>query len=635
MLMSAALTANAQSFTSGGLKYEVTDSKTKTARVVDEENSQTATSYNVPANIVIAGVTYTVNSIGEEAFKWSTASSITLPETIDSIYDSAFNTAKNLTSIKLPNKLKYIGGYVFGSSGLTSIEIPASVEEIGYGVFFTCKSLTTVKFNEGLSKMGESTFYNSAVTNVTLPESLVEIPAKVFLRCQKLESVKLSSKAISMGDAVFNDCPSLKSVTLPSTLLSMGDEMFLGCTSLSSISIPAKVEKIGTSLIAKSGVATITVDAANKNFHVLNGILYSMDNRLLYAVPQKGMSAVVVNSKCIGINGGAFWGSEVKNVTLPKGMLAIDDYAFCQSALETINFPASLVYIGEQGFASTKLSGELTLPVNMPYVFDGAFAGNKLITSLVFPSGVKSIANHAFLGCEKLASITCLGSKAPEIETAYEDYDQSFYGCAASSVTVPKDCSASYKSVGWSDYFTVKESDMGVFKFVSTSPVDGSFYSAKWADMAYDIVFDEPITIIQKNPEAILREGDEVSEIAGKVLEPDDAWYATSGSNKNTLRIWGADYDMYTCTFSVNPAKAYTMIIPAGVVKNAAGETNERIVISVSGSDPTGVAKIELGSGSTTEVARYNLNGQKVDKSHKGVTIIKMSDGTSKKVVVK
>lgn len=635
MLMFAALTANAQSFTFGGLKYEVTDSKAKTARVVDEEDSQTATSYNVPANIVIAGVTYTVNSIGEEAFKWSTASSITLPETIDSIYDSAFNTAKNLTSIKLPNKLKYIGGYVFGSSGLTSIEIPASVEEMGYGVFFTCESLTTVKFNEGLSKMGESTFYKSAVTNVTLPESLIEIPAKVFLRCQKLENVKFSSKAISMGDAVFNDCPSLKSISLPTTLQTIGDEVFLGCTSLSSINIPASVEEIGTSLLAKTGVATITVDAANKNFHVVNGVLYSMDNRLLYAVPQKGVSSITVNSKCIGINGGAFWGSEVKNVTLPKGMLAIDDYAFCQSSLESINFPSSLVYIGEQGFASTKLSGELSLPVNMPYILDGAFAGNKLITSLVIPSGVKAIYNHAFQLCDKLASVTCLGSAAPLFDDAYEEYDQPFYGCPATTVTIPKDCTAAYKTNGWSDYFTVKESDKGVFKFVSTSPANGSFYSSKWADMAYDIVFDEPITIVQKNPEAILREGEESSEIAGKVLEPDDAWYATTGNNKNTLRIWGADYDMYTCTFAVNPDKTYTMIIPAGVVKNAAGETNERIVISVSGSDPTGVVNVEFNKKSATEIARYNISGQKVDNNHKGVTIIKMSDGTSKKVILK
>ena len=140
MLLFASVVANAQEITYKGLKFAVTDSKSKTARVIDEVSSSDATSYEVPATIVIGGVTYTVNSIGEEAFKWSKATSITLPETIDSIYASAFNTCE-ITSIKLPSKLKYIGGYAFGSSKLTSIEIPSSVEEIGGSVFFTCKNL--------------------------------------------------------------------------------------------------------------------------------------------------------------------------------------------------------------------------------------------------------------------------------------------------------------------------------------------------------------------------------------------------------------------------------------------------------------------------------------------------------------
>ena len=156
--------------------------------------------------------------------------------------------------------------------------------------------------------------------------------------------------------------------------------------------------------------------------------------------------------------------------------------------------------------------------------------------------------------------------------------------------------------------------------------------------MAFDIEFDEPITIVKSNPEVFLREADsenKTAELSGKVLEPDDAWNATK-NGQNTLRVWGADYDSYTMTFSVDPTKVYTVTIPAGVVKNAAGETNEHIVINVFGADPTGVAKVEFsGKSSSEEVARYNISGQQVDKNHKGVTIIRMADGTTKKVVVK
>lgn len=635
MALLASVSANAQEITLNGLKYAVTDVKLKTARVIDEVSSTGATSYDVPATIEIGGARYTVNSIGEEAFKWSSATSITLPETIDSIYNSAFNTAK-ITSIQLPSKLKYIGDYAFGSSALTSIEIPASVQEVGGSAFFTCKSLVSAKFNEGLTKMGTSVFYGcESLTTATLPESLVEIPAKAFLRCHKLENVKISSKAVSLGDAVFNDCKSLKSITLPATLKTIGDEEFLSCTLLTSINIPAQVEEIGTSLIAQTGVTTITVDAANKYFHMVGNVLYSSDNRLLYAIPQKGVTDVTVNSKCVGINGGAFWGSEIKKVTLPKGFLAIDDYAFCESSLESINFPSSLIFIGEQGFAATQLSGELSLPVNMPDVQDGAFAGCKNITSLVIPSGVKSIYAHAFHNSPKLAKITCLGINAPKFVNVYEEYDSPFYKIAATKVTVPKGAKAYYQMQCWNDYLTIEEADKGSFLYTSTSPANGSYYSSKWAEMKYDVVFNEPITIVQKNPDAYLRVG---GEMGGQVLEPDDSWNATTGDNKNTLRVWGADYDLYTMTFSVDPDKTYTMVIPAGVVKNAAGETNERIVINVYGSDPTGVEHVSwksAASASTQEVARYNLNGQKVGQDHKGLTIVKYADGTAKTVVVK
>lgn len=632
MMALACMCASAEEYAIDGLKYAVTDSKLKTARVVDEVSGSAATSYVIPATVSIDGVDYTVNSIGEDAFVWSKAATVTLPETVDSIYYGAFRSS-SLAAINLPSGLKFIDNYAFSSSKLTSIEIPASVETIGGSAFFCCYSLSDIKLNEGLKKIGPSAFYKCPVVSVTLPESLEELGEKAFLFCAKLETVKLPSKLTALGEATFQGCTSLKSIELPAALTTIGDEVLVECAALTSINIPANVVEIGSSLIGKTGVTTITVDAANKSFHVVGGCLYTADNRLLYAAPMKGVTEVTVNSRCIGINGGAFWGSEVKKVTLPKGMLAIDDYAFCQSALETINFPASLVYIGEQGLAATKMQGELRLPENMPYILDGAFAGNEGITSLVIPSAVKAVYPHAFNNCTALASVTCLGSVAPSIEDVYEDFEKPFYGCPATKVVVPNGSASSYRANYWSDYFTIDESGAAVFKYVSTSPVNGSYYTSKWGEMAFDVVFSEPVTIVNTTPEAFLREG---GELGGKVLEPDDCWNATTGSDKNTLRVWGSDYDMFTMTFSVDPEKTYTMVIPAGVVKNAAGELNERIVINVLGSNPTAVDFVPAdGQPAAGEVARYDIRGQKVGKDHKGVVIVRKADGTAVKAVVR
>ena len=67
--------ADAVTFEKDGLKYEVTSPTT--VRVA--ENKIAGVTVNVPANVENNGTTYTVNSIGEEAFKWDDVINVTLP----------------------------------------------------------------------------------------------------------------------------------------------------------------------------------------------------------------------------------------------------------------------------------------------------------------------------------------------------------------------------------------------------------------------------------------------------------------------------------------------------------------------------------------------------------------------------
>lgn len=613
--------------TPDGLTYRVTGENT--VEVADAPYE--IVTCDVPSTVENNGTTYTVTAIGEDAFYYTDLTTVTLPETIERIEYSGFYNCP-LKSIELPSGLTYIGGYAFSYTELSTIEIPAAVEEIGDDAFFNCKNLTSITFNEGLKKLGSSVFYKCPLTSVTLPESLETLSGKAFMSCVSLASVKLPSKLKNIGDGEFYECESLTSIDIPATVTSIGDEAFLGCTSLTSLNIPAAVEELGTSVIALSGVTNLTIDEGNKSFHMVNGVLYSADNSLLYAIPQKGVTEVNVANGCVGINGGAFWGSEIKKVTLPDGFLAVDAYAFCQCSLEEINFPSSLIFIGEQGFASTNLK-EVTLPENMADVNDGAFAGCEQMTSLVIPSGVKTIYNHAFHNNTSLTSITCLGTEAPVIDDVYDDYDSPFYNVPATQVIVPKGATASYEEATWDYYFEIVESDKGVFEPVSTNPEDGATVSSDdWMSLSFDITFAEPITIVEKNPAASLRVGDLVS---GETIEPDDAWYATTGDDDNTLRVWAADYDMFTMSFQPEAGQSYYMVIPAGVVQNAAGEQNEQIVITFTGSDASGIEGVDGGKADLKVTGIYNLGGQRIGSKQKGVNIIRLEDGTTKKVLVK
>lgn len=572
-----ALSAAAQeTFKDGIYTYTTTGATTVELTKADSKDANNVefTSYTIPAEATNADKTYTVTSIGDGVFNYKKAETVTLPETIESLGVQSM-ALKNMKTITLPSKLKVIGGYAFYGAGLTTVEIPASVKEIGNSAFATCKSLTSITFNDGLETLGGSAFYNSGLTSVTLPESLTEIGKSLFLKCKSLTSVKLPSKLSVLPAGVFNDCSMLTEIDIPAGVKEIGDECFLNCTALTKVKISALVEKLGTSVFAKTALTAIDIDPANPYFHLVDGVLYDTKNRLLYAVPMKGVTEVTVNSKCIGINGGAFWGSEVAKVTLPDGMLAIDNYAFCQSALAEINFPKTLTFIGEQGFAATQLT-TLTLPENMPYVYDGAFAGCEKLTTLTIPSGVRLIYNHAFHNNKALTSVTCLGATAPDIDDFYEDYDCPFYGISSTTpLYIPKGTTESYKAAGWGSYFKLTEGDNTVLTYSTATPSHGATL-AKNAEMKVDIVFNEDVTIVQNKPAVFLREG---SELSGATIDPDDSWKAVKGDNAKTLRIWASDYDGFIQTFSPKQDTKYYLIIPAGVVKNAAGDLNEKIVL--------------------------------------------------------
>ena len=112
-----------------------------------------------------------------------------------------------------------------------------------------------------------------------------------------------------------------------------------------------------------------------------------------------------------------------------------------------------------------------------------------------------------------------------------------------------------------------------------------------------------------------------------------DVWVASISNDKMSVNLWGSDYDGYTDYFFARDI-AYYLTIPAGSILTGRATNEEDIVITYYGAE-TFVGIDQVNAQGATEVARYNLNGQRVAAGQTGVVIVKMSDGSSMKMIVR
>ena len=126
-----------------------------------------------------------------------------------------------------------IGKSAFEDSSLKSITIPNSVTTIGDDAFENCYSLKSITIPDSVTTIGEYAFRScDSLISITIPNSVTTIGGFAFGNCNSLKSITIPDSVISIGAYAFYDCDSLTSITIPDSVISIGDDAFVDCESI-------------------------------------------------------------------------------------------------------------------------------------------------------------------------------------------------------------------------------------------------------------------------------------------------------------------------------------------------------------------------------------------------------------------
>ena len=462
---------NAYDFEVDGMYYNLLSATDLTVEVTWGDNAYSG-EVVIPSTITYQSRNLAVVGISSSAFYNDSAlTSITIPQSIASIYDNSFEGCKSLKHLYIEN---YDGHEYHAPKDIAILVInrrnkspfcDCPLESIHIGRGFTYLTTTHAPL-----------FYQQTqLKSLTIGESFSEIENDMFNGCTSLEEVYIEDHYgrlyLGYNDesqyiGVFSDCPikylylgrdleypidrnknvcvnflgqkrnsvaTLRSLTIGKFVNNIEDCAFCYCDSLQKLRIEDgnKTLKVSIRSFLESSYCYF-VDSID--LYLGRNLDYSQGWDKKSPFESIKFKSVVLGDSITSIADGMFYQCySLKNITIPSNIIYIGNEAFYRTPLSEITLPNSVTNMGDRVFEDCWWLENITLPNGLTSIGDRVFCSCSLLKNIVIPDGVTNIGNSAFANCA-LKSLSI-----PDSVINIGDY--AFAGCEFASITIPNSVS--------------------------------------------------------------------------------------------------------------------------------------------------------------------------------------------------
>ena len=403
------------------------------------------------------------------------------------------------------------------------------------------------------------------------------------------DELRYFTNLVEIGNSAFEGCCGLTSVTIPNSVFSILGGAFSRCSGLTSVTIPNSVTSI--EMHAFAGCSALT------SLTIPNSVTSIGQQSFKGCI---SLTSLSVPKSLTSIGSSAFYGCiALTSIKVETGNVKYDSRNNCNALIETASnkliigcnntvIPSTVTTIGNDAFLNCSGLTSVTIPNSVTSIGFDSFSGCSGLTSLTIPKSLTSIGPGAFDGCSGLTSII--------VETGNVKYD-SRNNCNALIETTSNELILGCKNT--------------VIPNTVTSIGAGAFGECSGLT---SITIPNSVTSIGNYA---FQNCTGLKEVISEVKNPEAV---------------SIGYDAFTSTSS-----DIVLFVPSGTLsayKSSSQWTKWFKDIRELQSGETGIENVANPSV-REDKDYYTIGGVKLGHSNRGLRIVRMRDGTMKKVIVK